>query len=262
MSNLDVKIVSFVDAFMSKNTGTIEDFISILESYGEQVIDNIQLLVHQLDYPYDLAYLCFDILNVARSQSITAINLALSAKVAIGMFKRRKKTEPVVLPVWTGPSFDESPIVHRTYETVQRLFQTAQYEILIVGYTFSLESEYLKVIFDEVIAAARRGCRIEIIYHKNEQNLDRILNLWPNDLFKPSLYSWKGNENEWASLHSKLIMVDQRKTLITSANFTFHGFRKNIETGVLVENHELSQIMWRQFRSLIQNEAMVKYKLS
>lgn len=262
MANLDVKIVGFVDTFLTKNTNSIEDFISIIESYGEQVIDNIQFLVRQFDFPYDLAYLCFDILNDAKRESITANHLVLSIKVAIGMYKRRKKTEPVVFPVWTGPSYDESPIIHQTYNTVQRLFQTAQHEILIVGYTFSLESAFIKAIFDEVIAAARRGCRIEIIYHQNEENLNRILNLWPNDLFQPMLYSWKGNESEWASLHSKLIMVDQRKMLITSANFTLHGFRKNIETGVLIENHELSLTMWRQFRSLIQNKAMVRYKQS
>lgn len=261
MSNLELKILSFVNNLMVKNNSFEKDFISLLETYGDQVIENVQAFVRKANFPYDLAYLTYDVLDEAKRLTINAKQLLLTINVAIGMFRHRKKIEPVVIPVWTGPHFDESPIVHQTFDTVQHLFQTAKYEILIVGYTFSLESELIKSLFHDVIDAARRGCRIEIIYHQNEQNVEQILKSWPDNLFKPSLYYWKGNEiNDWSSLHSKLIMIDQQKMLITSANFTFHGFQRNIETGLMVENQELAQIMWRQFRSLIKNNAMVKYQ--
>ncbi|WP_423827215.1 phospholipase D-like domain-containing protein [Sharpea azabuensis] len=43
-----------------------------------------------------------------------------------------------------------------------------------------------------------------------------------------------------AALHAKVISVEQKKTLITSANLSYHGQQGNIELGMLVESKKLS----------------------
>lgn len=55
----------------------------------------------------------------------------------------------------------------------------------------------------------------------------------------------------WASLHAKCVVVDDRKTLVTSANFTDRGQARNIEAGVLIEDEEFSRKLTAQWRTLV-----------
>lgn len=257
---LEDKIVRFVDACLLRNNDFLKSFISMLQTNRDCATKNYQAALYPLDLPFDLDFLGYELLRDAHNQQLKGSELSMLIKVAIKMHQQRKRTEPSLSPVWTGPVFEESPIVHKTYETVQHLFQTAKYEILIVGYTFSLDHVYVRSLFSYLIEAAKRRCRIDIIFHQNDSNLSNIRNNWPNDTLLPNLYYWNGNsEDKWASLHSKLIMVDQSKLLLTSANFTLHGFQRNIETGVMIENHPIAPLYWRQFRSLLNNREMKKY---
>ena len=55
-----------------------------------------------------------------------------------------------------------------------------------------------------------------------------------------------------AALHTKVISVDQeKKTLITSANLSYHGQEGNIELGTLVESKELAKQVDDLFTHLI-----------
>ncbi|PGQ79691.1 phospholipase D-like domain-containing protein [Priestia megaterium] len=257
---IEDKIVQFVDACFLRNNVFLNSFLDMLEVNKNSIIKNYQAALHSLEMPFDLDFLGYELLRDAHIQELDASELSLLMKVAIKMYQQRKKDEPNLSPVWTGPIFEESPIVHKTSETVRHLFQTAQHEILIVGYTFSLDHIQVQTLFSDLILAAKGGCRIDIIFHQNDSNLSSIKNSWPKDISLPNLYYWNGDpEDKWASLHSKLILVDQAKLLLTSANFTLHGFQKNIETGVMIENHPIASLYWRQFRSLLNNQEMKKY---
>jgi hypothetical protein len=261
MAQLDIKLVRFVDSCMSKNSETVHRFLETLKALGDTTIKDVYSVIFQLGLPSDLEFLCFELLNEAKVQQVKVNELVFATNIAAKMFIQRKMNEPNIIPVWTGPMYQESPIIHKTYDMVKSLFKTAKNEIFIVGYTFSLEHEYVKSLFNELIRAARRGCRIDIIFNNDQFNLTNLKNNWPDDLRLPHFYYWKGDsESQWASLHSKLILIDQRKLLITSANFTLYGFKKNIETGVIVENHNMVQQVWRQFRALLHNEEMTRYQ--
>lgn len=54
-----------------------------------------------------------------------------------------------------------------------------------------------------------------------------------------------------AALHAKVISVDQNKTLITSANLSYHGQEGNIELGTLVESKEIAKQVNDIFTHLI-----------
>lgn len=48
-----------------------------------------------------------------------------------------------------------------------------------------------------------------------------------------------------AALHAKVIPVDQKKTLITFANLSYHGQQGNIELGMLEESKKIAkQVDW------------------
>ncbi|MEB2275522.1 phospholipase D-like domain-containing protein [Bacillus sp. ILBB4] len=257
---IEDKIVRFVDTCYLRNNIFLNSFLQMLEANKNSVIKNYQAALYSLEMPFDLDFLGYELLQDAHIKKLNANELSLLMKVAIKMHEQRKKDEPSLSPVWTGPIFEESPIIHKTSETVRHLFQTAKHEILIVGYTFSFDHAQVQPLFSDLNLAAKRGCRIDIIFHQNDSNLSRIKNSWPKDIFLPNLYYWNGDpQDKWASLHSKLILIDQAKLLLTSANFTLHGFQKNIETGVMVENHPITGLYWRQFRSLLNNQEMRKY---
>jgi phosphatidylserine/phosphatidylglycerophosphate/cardiolipin synthase-like enzyme len=52
-------------------------------------------------------------------------------------------------------------------------------------------------------------------------------------------YDLRDSRAEGASLHAMCIVVDDRLTLIISANFTERGPTRNIELGVLTEDRNL-----------------------
>ena len=54
-----------------------------------------------------------------------------------------------------------------------------------------------------------------------------------------------------AALHAKVISVDQRQTLITSANLSYHGQQGNIELGTLIESKQIAKQIDDVFTKLI-----------
>ena len=54
-----------------------------------------------------------------------------------------------------------------------------------------------------------------------------------------------------AALHAKVISVDQKQTLITSANLSYHGQQGNIELGTLIESKQIAKQIDDVFTKLI-----------
>ncbi|MCI9005050.1 MAG: hypothetical protein HFH39_07390 [Lachnospiraceae bacterium] len=47
-----------------------------------------------------------------------------------------------------------------------------------------------------------------------------------------------------AALHAKVISVDGEKTLITSANLSYHGQQGNIELGTVIDSKDIADQGW------------------
>lgn len=62
----------------------------------------------------------------------------------------------------------------------------------------------------------------------------RVLEVWPEDAARPRIFHDRPRADgaPYASMHAKCLLVDGSDLLITSANFTFHGLKGNIEIGV------------------------------
>ena len=54
-----------------------------------------------------------------------------------------------------------------------------------------------------------------------------------------------------AALHAKVISIDQRQSLITSANLSYHGQQGNIELGTLIESKQIAKQIDDIFTKLI-----------
>ena len=60
------------------------------------------------------------------------------------------------------------------------------------------------------------------------------------------------------SLHAKCVVVDQRLSLVTSANFTEAAQERNIEVGALIHDGSFAQTLTAEFRTLIDAGALIK----
>jgi phosphatidylserine/phosphatidylglycerophosphate/cardiolipin synthase-like enzyme len=61
-----------------------------------------------------------------------------------------------------------------------------------------------------------------------------------------------------ASLHAKCIVVDDRRALVTSANFTSRGQERNVEVGVLVESEKFARELFHQWRNAAEAGVFVR----
>jgi len=77
---------------------------------------------------------------------------------------------------------------------------------------------------------------------------------WPGPRIPEVYYDPRAvalGDSEHTSLHAKCIVIDARKALVTSANFTEAAQMRNIEAGVFVVDPNFARSLVRQFEALI-----------
>jgi cardiolipin synthase A/B len=134
--------------------------------------------------------------------------------------------------VWTGP--DSGITTSRlTAATVTELIGQAHREILLVSYATRTEPAIHAALAD----AARRGVHITLLAENPADNpaytaagvpfpgLPAIRLRWPASKRPPG-----------AALHAKIIVVDDRIALVTSANLTSRAMEANLECGILIRD--------------------------
>lgn len=149
---------------------------------------------------------------------------------------------------------DSPGIARPTERVVREMLSTATQEVIVLGYEFTSQ-EMVQVLAD----ASKGGVEIIMILDRARGAVDRILDNWPKGSPVPVLYKdrERPDAGPYASMHAKCILVDGKNLLITSANFTFHGMRENIEIGVRVAGWPAFEAR-KVFSYLVQNGLVVK----
>jgi phosphatidylserine/phosphatidylglycerophosphate/cardiolipin synthase-like enzyme len=175
------------------------------------------------------------------------ITLALDIAVA----ERVHRPPPHLKLVWTGPE-SQGATARDTAMLVTELFENARKEVLIAGFRFDdgvdifaplhrvmVEHGVRTTVFIDIdipgeaktVAGADEYARraVEIFLCEN----------WPFGEPRPAVYYDPRTAlpgPPWVSLHAKCVVVDERLTFVTSANFTDRGQTPNVELGVLIED--------------------------
>lgn len=150
--------------------------------------------------------------------------------------------------VISGPDVPGIPTA-ATEAVVQSLFQEAQTEILLAGYAF----HNAKLILEPLAKRLQTKPALSVILHvdisrgfHDTSTNESIVARFANDFWKkhwpwlprPALFydprALEADSKLRACLHAKVIVVDRKKLLITSANFTEAAQRRNIEAGILL----------------------------
>ena len=199
--------------------------------------------------------------ELPRDAALAALRIALAERVL--------RPPPHLDLVWTGPD----PRLGHARDTavlVRELFEGAQASVLIAGYSF----DHGQDIFAALHAGMRdRGVTVEVFADvpgraATAQGLaahvrayvDTFLGRnwpfgppWPTIYYDPRTVAPGGA----ASLHAKCIVVDGRRTLVTSANFTDRGQTRNVELGVLIDDPGFGARVVGQFRALVDSGLLV-----
>lgn len=141
-----------------------------------------------------------------------------------------ESTDKVSLVVTAPPSFRIN--AKPTMTVVRSMIEGAKRNILITGYSLS---SYFSELTDIIIDKSQRGVFVKFFINniEKQQDADKLLRYKGTFL---RLYDYINEDDKMAALHAKVISVDMKQTLITSANLSYHGQQGNIELGALIES--------------------------
>lgn len=169
--------------------------------------------------------------------------------------------------VWTGPEALNSTF-RDTSIVVQDLFREAKNEVLIAGFAFYQGKEIFKELANKLdtIADFRVVFIVDVRRDGNSSAEEAIILKFKTDFLKKQ---WPGKKmpeiyfdprtldlesDVKSSMHAKCIVVDSKKTFITSANFTQAAHQRNIEAGVVLDSVDYAINLKSQFMNLVESK--------
>lgn len=140
--------------------------------------------------------------------------------------------------VWTGHKPPGSSL-RSTPPVIAEMLDAGKRHVIVLSYSVWLGQARVRSVLDRVVAARRRGAQVTFVVDRNYSpgdtasghNREQLRTEWPNDVPRPDIYTWGNDEDRIAKLHAKVIIVDRRDLLVTSANLTGHGMSGNLELG-------------------------------
>lgn len=157
------------------------------------------------------------------------------------------------LVVTAPPSF--SVKARSTVNTVSSMILGAQSSILITGYSLS---GYFGDLVDCMIQKSKSGVLIKFFANglEGQAEFEKLLKYRGRFL---RIYNYQKSDDPMSSLHAKVICVDQSKTLITSANLSYHGQEGNIEMGTYIESATIAHQVDEVFTKLLFSKVFLEY---
>jgi len=147
--------------------------------------------------------------------------------ISIASNKPEEKTELVIT---TLDSFKLRS--RKIRDVIQELLNSAEESIVFTGYSVS---DYFAEMIDTIIRKSQQGIYVTLYVNNAEkQSLERLL-AYQGKFLKVYEYS-KSKVDKMAALHAKILVVDKKKSLVSSANLSYHGLEGNIEIGLLNES--------------------------
>jgi len=148
--------------------------------------------------------------------------------------KKFRSTDNQIEIVWTGPVEIDSG-VRNTKPVIEEMLKSAKpfEKITLVGYMITAKAEG---IIHELHMCLERGVKVDMIMDYSETN-QRVLRkcFSEKSLTPPKIYTRKQKDSEYYKIHAKIILIEDREMLVSSANLTHLGTLINFELGLSVK---------------------------
>ncbi|HUZ52498.1 MAG TPA: DISARM system phospholipase D-like protein DrmC [Streptosporangiaceae bacterium] len=166
--------------------------------------------------------------------------LAYLTGLAAGYAQRA--SEVTVETVWSGPGSRHVP-VRATAAVLADIVDEARHELLLMTYS----AKPHLTLTEALQAATRRGVSVSVVVETLQGAGSALSGEEPYRAFTGidgvQLWHWPTSRRTEpdAKMHAKLTLADRRVLLVTSANLTQSGVRKNIEAGLLIRGGAIPQ---------------------
>lgn len=165
-----------------------------------------------------------------------------------------KKIEHADLVLTAPDSFRVKTL--KTRDTMRKLIENTEKSITITGYSIS---DYFAEMLDVLIKKSQQGVYVRLYVNdivKQKDALDRLMAYRSRFL---QVYEYqKQEEDKMAALHAKLIVSDVKKSLVSSANLSYHGIQGNIEMGFLLDSHDKAKQIEEVMKEMVRMKVFVK----
>ena len=153
--------------------------------------------------------------------------------------------------VWTGPGTDFVP-TRKTEQVMREMVRSAESKIFISSFV----AKDIELILSGIDSSIERGVKVSLLIEggpDGEGINEEFISMVKENHEEIVLYYWKEKKGDFygGKVHSKIILVDEEKCFISSANLTGYALEKNIEAGVLIEGGKVPKNMGRHLESLI-----------
>jgi|688.fasta_scaffold157751_2 phosphatidylserine/phosphatidylglycerophosphate/cardiolipin synthase-like enzyme len=232
------------DLIASQSSENIGSFIQALREGRITFVSRSRDLQRVLDGPIEIIQAFQKILETwPEGSAANVFQLADSLEVA-SLSAQQVTQLPRAELVWTGP-VSGHPTARKTYQVLNEMLRHASAKVLIVGYSLFLKGDLAGGLMVELGRLSSRGVKVVFIVDRRYSgwggdgrqghSVRQIQQAWPSNTPRPEIFSWASDEDESSKLHAKVLLVDDRDLLVTSANLTGAGMETNLELGVRLQ---------------------------
>lgn len=206
---------------------------------------------------------------------IAAPQIALVVRAIIAEREHGSSRGPSVELVWTGPEGVTS-MSRDTGVVVRELFMSATKSVLVAGFAVHRGREIFGSLAERMTERPDLDVRLFLNIQRAPGDTTIAEHLvrrfceefrrrhWPASRY-PAVYydprSLAMHEKTRTSLHAKCVVIDGRRSFVTSANFTEAAQQRNIEVGALIDDQAFAGAMTEQFDALVRTGGVMRVLL-
>ena len=250
------QLYGFIQEASSDDIATL---VAALRSGRVTLSSGIVDLEYHLHGPRESSERCRSLFK-AWSQVANSTELSLAIAIeACSLSAERASLLPRAELVWTGPEGGH-PTARRTLQVMNEMLRRPFESVLITGYSLFLRGDLARDFIDRLAELSSAGIQVTFVVDRRYMgwgqhgveghSIREIMQIWPGGKRRPTIYSWRDEVDESSKLHAKLLLVDNRDLLVTSANLSGGGLETNLELGVRIQG-EVARNCGEHFRSLI-----------
>lgn len=165
-----------------------------------------------------------------------------------------RKTEHTDLVLTAPDSFRVKAL--RTKDTLCKLIEETEKSLTITGYSIS---EYFTDMLDIIIRKSQQGIYVRLYVNDMEKQMAALERLMAYKTRFLQVYEYqKQAEDKMSALHAKLLVSDANKSLVSSANLSYHGIQGNVEMGFFIESPEKAKQIEEVMKEMVRMKVFVK----
>lgn len=241
---------------------------------GALKLANARFKLQQLGFARPLVEAADDALRALHKQGWSPSHAALMIDALAADRDRAERSRDDIELAWTGPDALGTEC-RDSARVLEELFDSATASVLLAGYNLRPGAH-----FEALARAAKRhpALRVEVFAHvfaDQHPTVSAALSAHDAELraalagvplaqvmaHRPSPALIELARERRFSAHAKCVTVDDRRVLVTSANFSFSAQEKNVELGVVLDDRRLASRIRGQFVTLRKRGDMVAHPL-